>query len=323
MDNQIEMMHYLETLRKKDGLTIDQLIEGIMPRRQYSRYLAYESSIPLNHLNDMLDKLNMTLFEFSAYCFNHIVSSDNYDEIEFWVLIQNGKYKKAYDEYYHKLINKPLKSQLAKRAVPLGMKLVAYKNNKASLMSTLTEMKEMINLDELFKRHYITDDEIISLYIYSQVCSDDDKEAISSYLMRLLDNGPQCFFVTNIEELQTISYIVVLHSLTTKEKVTSQDRFNIRKITHAFLEYHLKSKIANYDVKFFSILYAYMKRQHINNPHIVYYYILSILSNYDDESVEDQTFTIDKVDIEQYLALIQDQNFIKHKMYEGVKIDDL
>ncbi|MDZ4195885.1 MAG: hypothetical protein U1C51_01410, partial [Candidatus Izemoplasmatales bacterium] len=170
MNKQIEMMNYLETLRKKAKISIGKLIEGIIPSRQYSRYLSGSAEIPLQTLSEVLERLHLTLFEFSAYQTNHIMVS-NYEEIEFWVLIQNEKYELAYQTHYPKLVNKTLKSHIASQAIPLGIKLVEYKNNRCSHISALEEMKNIIQLDKFLKHRFVTDNDIISLYIYVQICS--------------------------------------------------------------------------------------------------------------------------------------------------------
>jgi hypothetical protein len=322
MINQIEMMNYLEVLRKKAKMTIATLLDGIIPTRQYSRYLSGSAEIPLQTLSEILERLHLTLFEFSAYHTNHIIAN-NYDEVEFWLLVQSELYEQAYRNNYPSLVNKVFKSHIASQAMPLCIKLVEYKNKKISLVSAREEMKRIIQLGDLVNQQFLTDNDIISIYVYVQICDDVDKDQMIALMIRILDKGMKNFLVTNIEELLSIFYIALLYALTTKSFISIQDRCLIRRVTSEFIEYHSRSKLANYDVKFFGVLYKYIKKYNINNPHIIYYYIASILSSFGDVCVEGSCYQLCQEDMELYLSWIQDDSFTNSRMYEGVTTDDL
>src|SRR5690554_1420148 len=145
MITDIEIMKYFEMLRTERKINIQDITEGIVSRRNYSRYVSGEIAINIETLSKLLAKIEVPLSEFSFYI-NNRITMENLEEQYFHALIRNEQYTKAYNKYYSKIKNKELKTIYAKRTIPLGIVLMKYKLGMLNRDEVILEMKKIMNL---------------------------------------------------------------------------------------------------------------------------------------------------------------------------------
>lgn len=317
MITDIEIMKYFEMLRTERKINIQDITEGIVSRRNYSRYVSGEIAINIETLSKLLAKIEVPLSEFSFYI-NNRITMENLEEQYFHALIRNEQYTKAYNKYYSKIKNKELKTIYAKRTIPLGIVLMKYKLGMLNRDEVILEMIKIMHLDEILRRKIVHDDDIESLYLYIRICSEKEKEKIVAYLLKIILDKEYKMATCYYEICVTLAYLTLLTIMVNHSEKSKYERNLIEKVMNLALEFNSRAKAVNNDVLLFEILYKYIKRYEIENKYVVFYYIASILATEDPDFLDGKTFEITKEDIELYYECLSDEEFMSSAMYERI-----
>lgn len=315
------VIFYLDQLRKKQKLTILQLTKGITSARNYHRYLSGETNPIFSHLSKMLNRSGITLYDFYIYVHNNI-ERENAIETEFYDAIKDGKYEYAYKEIYPQIKDKNLKTVFAEKTIPCQICFMKYKLGLLSDTQATSEMKKIINLKELIRCSIIDDDLISSLYVYVQICSDEDKIVIGNYLADLIITNDYVQLMHYYQWTTMIMHITALSTLTTI-KENHLDNYNkIKRITNSALEFNYRANLKILDTMLFRILYDFTKRNKKPNKYLIFNYISSIIYGSDEEYIANSTFDIDEADIQTFCHMLVEETNPHKSMYERLMNDN-
>jgi len=317
MDFEHEVMNCVEQLRLGRKMTIQEITNGVISRRNYSRYVSGEIPINLEILTKILGKLGVPLYEFVFYMTNKNILS-NLDESFFLDLIRNEQYEEAYKRYYQVIKDKELQSIFATRTIPICITLMLYKLDKMSLEDVKRITSRIIDLKEMFQKKHLNDDEIESLNLYIRICNEQDKEIIADYLLNMLFCDDYRLICAHYDFCRMLSYLIVLSIITEHPNQEKYDKKQIKRVIDAALDFFSRAKFINYDILLFEILYKYIKKNHIDNKDIIFYYISAILSTNDQEFLNGKKFTITKEDMDVYYELLKDNTFLNANIYERI-----
>lgn len=315
MITNFEIMKYLEKLRTDRKITIQDFTKDICSRRNYSRYLAGEASISLEILSKLLNKIDIPLVDFSFYIQNNLMY-EYIHEVYFYDLVRLEKYQKAYKERYPHIKDKEWKTIYAEKCVPMGIKLMEYQLGMITKSEAAKAMASIIKIDNIISKYLVQDDDIGALNLYVRVCDDYDKEKMVDYLIDVIETKNRKIVSGSYEPMMMNIYLTALEAMTTHSNANKYEYQLIKRIANKAIEFHSRCKLATYDVILFKILYNYTKANNIENKYIVFHYIASIISSYDDSYVEGVTFDIYEEDINIYRELLLDEEFVKTYMYE-------
>ncbi len=317
MEFDYEVMNCVEQLRLERKMTILEITEGVISRRNYSRYLSGEIPITLEVLTKLLTKLGVPLHEFVIYMTNKNIFN-NLDEAYYLDLIRNEQYEEAYNRYYHSIKDKKLNSIYASRTIPICKNLMLYKLGKLFKEEAKKNSSRIIDLKEMFRKKHLNDDEIESLYLYIRICDDEDKERIADYLLNMLFSREYKLTAIHYEFCLTLTYLIVLTIITEHHNKEKYKRNIIKQVINEALDFFRRAKFNNNDILLFDILYKYIKKNNIHNNDIIFYYISSILSTNDTEFLNGRKFAITREDINIYFTLLKDEELINSNLYERI-----
>lgn len=317
MDYNYELVGYLDQLRQERKISIQELTEGIISRRNYSRYLSGEIPINFEILTKLLERLGIPLSDFVFYITNKKII-ENLDEIYFLDQIRNQKYKKAYSDFYPPIKDKEFRSVFAKKTIPIAIKLMLYEMNQLSLVEAKMQIASIINLDEMFAKKYLNDDEIEALNLYTRICDEAEKERIADYLLNIVLHDDYKITAIYYDFCRMLTYLIILEIITQHSNPAKYESELIKKVINSALDFFARAKYVNHDIKLFTILYQYVKRYQIDHKEIIFYYLSSILSTHDEDFLLGQEFAITEADIETYIAFLKDESFMNTELYERV-----
>jgi len=315
-----EVVHYLEKIRIERKITIQAMTEGILSRRNYSRLLSGDAHVSIDILSKMLSKMEIPFNEFSFYIHNHLMY-ENVDEYNFFEYIFFENYEKAFKEIYPSIKHKECRSLLRNKTIPICIKFLEYKLNIISKSDALSHLTKHIDLDSLLKRYIIQDDDIKALYLYTQLCSDQNKSLIVDFLLKVVFGNDFKMLTAHYEESMIFIYLILLEALTTQDNLLNSNHDLIKNVYQKALEFHSRAKLEVYDVYMFKVLYKYIKKYNIDNPYIIFHYIASIISTLDD-NITQKTYEINQSDIEIFSKHINHEHFNKRSMYERLLSND-
>ena len=98
MINNNDIMNCIEKLREINGLTINDLCEGICSRRQYTRYKNEENGMIAEVFVKLINKLNISVSDFLYYV-HMSVNLQSSLEVKFKNLCLYYNYKEAFKYY--------------------------------------------------------------------------------------------------------------------------------------------------------------------------------------------------------------------------------
>lgn len=303
----------IEKIRKERKMTIKSLTKDLLSTRSYTRLLANESLLTFEVLSKFLDRLQVPIFDFSFYVYNHNFYK-YIDEITFFDYVRSGLYQIAYDEYYPKIEKGPWGSILAKKSIPISIVLMNYKLNKMNQYDSYYQIKEIIDLKSILKSVMLSGDDLEAMNIFIEICTDQEKTDIANYLYLVMENKVRILSIS-IEQATTLVHLVALKALTTKVEISQEDIKLINKIFHLAIEYQQRAKMAMYDVMLYKILYTFVRRLDLSENLIVFAYITSILSTINSVFTEEEVVKIRETDIHYILSLLNDDVFLSKNFY--------
>jgi len=308
------VIDFIEQLRTERKISIGDFTEGVVSKRNYSRYLSKEADIPFEVLDGFLTKLDMPLFEFGNYALNDTIYK-NTEEYYFYDAILSENYEYAYKELYPKIKGKVCKTIYASKTIPMGIELMLYKMNKITKYEALDAMKKSLQLNTILNSNMIFANDITALQVFLRVCDGKTTELIADHLYKVIFMKKYHILTNTVEATNIILYLITIKALTTIES-TKKNKKRLKEVLDVFLEYHKRAKTSQYDIMVFENLYDYIKKNGIQNDLLVFHYYLSLLSSIDSISTKDGVKIKDIKDIDIVMSYLDDDDFLREEMYE-------
>lgn len=312
----IDIMKTLDLIRTNQKVKIQDLVQGIMSRKTYTRLLNDEANISFYDLNKLLDKLSIPFVEFSLYVVNSVESQ--YPMVSsFYISIIRENYQKTYDEFYPGIKGKDIKSIFGAKAVPATAELMLYKLNKQSREVSLNNLHKKFDLDHLLKSKIIDDGIAGVLYSFVNLVADDERRNIGRFIYDVISNPSFRHYYSYTEISKTILHMAGILSFTLLDTLTKDDMKKLEEIVLYTLDYQTKFRATIYDHKIFKILYNFQKEKHLTNDFIIFNYMSSYVSVFEKDAIPHK-LNITKEDMDIFKNYLKNGLYEQNTMYEGI-----
>ncbi len=318
----LDIIKLLDGLREQRGLTLEEFTTGVVSRRNYSRYLTGEIKMSSIILTKLLEKMHLSLADFSYYVQN--VNLVNYGyEITFFEFVTKKDYQKAKQIYSEKIKGKPLYTYLSETAVPAAVIILKWQLKEINIRTARRDLKQIINLSTLLNRHIYTDDIIGAIDMYSLVAEKSELEKIKQFLIDfLIKEKRRTFFIQNEISLY-LAHTMFLRILTSFDSVDDNLKNLIAVATTKALDFDRRARIDFYNIAILEILYGYANKMNLADRDLyVFYYLSALFSLEGDEIAKNKTFKVIKSDYELFLKQIEDEKMLNLELYEGLINND-
>ena len=309
-----EIIIALDNFRLEKRKTIQDMTEGIISPRNYSRLLKDEAEITMDVLVALLDKLNTPFEEFISYINMHKYV-DSFDEDRFVYLVIFENYEKAVSKYSDVMSGKNNKSRFAEKTIPACVAYLSYINKKITLQAAKMLIEGFLDLNTIEKNKVIHEEDIYTMYLYMKIASQEELDSLSEFMNTIIYDRSFKVFAHQYENTIMMAYIIEMYLLTSKPYSVENDKA-IRNVFKEALLFNSKYTISPFDVLLFEVVFKYVKKNDIKSKYISFYYIASVLSTSNVDFLRGRTFDIGEDDLEAYYGLISDARFVNSHMYK-------
>lgn len=316
MFESIDIMKTLDLIRANHKIKIQDLVQGIMSRKTYTRLLNDEASISFYDLNKLLEKLSIPFLEFSLYVVNSIEGQFPM-ESSFFLTILRENYQKAYDEFYPGVIGKELKTIFGAKSVPATIELMLYKLNKQSKEVSLSNLHQKFDLKSILESRIIDDGISGILYSFVYLVGDSERRQIGNFIYKVIFDPSFRHYYSYTEISKTIIHVTGILSFTLLDKLDDEELNRLEKIVVGALDYHTKFRGTVFDHKIFRILYQFQKEKNLENDFIIFSYISSYLSVFEKGAIPHK-LDVTKEDMIIFKNYLKKGLYQQNTMYEGM-----
>lgn len=316
MFESIDIMKTLDMIRTNQKVKIQDLVQGVMSRKTYTRLLNDEANISFYDLNKLLDKLSIPFLEFSLYVVNSI-ESQHPAESSFFLTILRENYQKAYDEFYPDVKDKELKSIFGAKSVPATIELMLYKLNKQSKEASLKRLHSKFNLNSILKGKIIDDGVSGILYSFVYLVDDKERRDIGKFIYDVIFDNTFRHYYSYTEISKTIINIAGILSFTLLETLTEEEIKRLEEIVIETLAYQTKFRATVFDHKIFRILYNFQKEKGLRNDFIIFSYISSYFSVLEKGAIPHK-LDVTKEDMAIFKNYLEKGLYEQETMYERI-----
>ena len=309
-----EIIIALDNFRLEKRKTIQDMTEGIISPRNYSRLLKDEAEITMDVLVALLDKLNTPFEEFVCYINMH-KDVDSFEEDRFVYLVIFENYDKAVSKYSDVMSSKDNKSRFAQKTIPACVAYLSYVNKKITLQAAKMLIEGFLDLNTIKKNKVIHEEDIYTMYLYMKIANDDELNELEKFMNVILYDSSFKIFAHQYENTLMMAYIIEMYLLYNKPFSLENDKA-IRSVFKEALLFNSKYTISPFDVLLFEVAYKYIKKNNIENKYVSFYFIASVLSTSNVDFLRGRIFDIGEDDLEEYYALINDARFVHSHMYK-------
>ncbi len=317
MYENIEVMKLIDKMRIDCKLSVAQLTDGITSTRNYSRLLSGDTSLTFENLVLMLKKLSIPIYEFGNLLANQYIYQYQ-EEMYFFDYVADEMYETAYQYYLENPSLVHPKGLLAKKSIPMAIRLMEYKLDKITLSQLRLYAQSMIHLEELLKNKVLFRDDILSLSLFVKFCNRKENELIVQLMHKILIERSIRIMTGYVEVDSLILYKMTLKCIFAKPEMTEYDHEDFREVASMALDYFRRARMRVSDLEFLKLLYDYNKQNHQRNDLVVYYYVLSVLATYNEEVSNTLKQELSEEDKQIYLHYLKDSKIVKAPMYEGI-----
>ncbi len=320
-NSDVNILKILDDLRVSYGVSVTDFTKGVVSKRNYSRYLNGEVKINFSILSNLLEKINVSISEFSYFVANTIIVKYEY-EIDFFNHVVKRDYKKASMIYEKSIKGKQLCTHYATIAIPCALIFLEYQLKQIDLQSARFKMSEVVSLDYLLNKHIYTNNLIGGLFFYSKIANCKEKEKIEEFLIDFVVKGNRKNFSLSNEESNYLIYTMFLDLLTSKEEIDENTKKTIEIVTSKALDFDRRARLYIYHLYILEILYKYANKENLKNKELYSYYYIMCLLSINEEEVINHSFDVKKEDYELFMKNVKEDEYIYLEMYEGIINDD-
>lgn len=316
MFSSIDIIKVLDHLRANQRIKIQDLVDGIMSRKKYTRLLNDETSISFSELLSLLDKMSIPLQNFSQLV-TQAMESHFVHEQNFYLALLRNNYKEAKEDYYPKLdINKRY-SALGQLGLKALVELIYFKTNKQTILETRHHLHELKPLDDILLETIIQDGMIAHLYAYVHVATEAEKRRIASYVFKAVYDNKYRYYIACHKLSKVVFYLTGILAYTTINQLSKEERGQLEKLALSTIRLHLMTKNRLLDYNLFAMLYYYQQKLSTKNNYITFYYLESYIS-LDEAASNLPKLEVTKEDIDIFKQFITQYDRRKIHMYEGI-----
>ena len=233
-----EIIIALDNFRLEKRKTIQDMTEGIISPRNYSRLLKDEAEITMDVLVALLDKLNTPFEEFVCYINMH-KDVDSFEEDRFVYLVIFENYDKAVSKYSDVMSSKDNKSRFAQKTIPACVAYLSYVNKKITLQAAKMLIEGFLDLNTIKKNKVIHEEDIYTMYLYMKIANDDELNELEEFMNVILYDSSFKIFAHQYENTLMMAYIIEMYLLYNKPFSLENDK--------AMVEYFIP-KLCNVDM---------------------------------------------------------------------------
>lgn len=310
-----DIMKYIDQYRVENKIPIYKLTEGIMSTRSYSRLLTGEKVLSFENYAMLLERLRMPLFEFSLYFYN-CQFFKNIHEVNFQQLVDEKKYREAYEFIQPHLINLSWKSIFSEKTLPIALKYVEYQLKKIGYSELIGYSRNLIQLDDMLERTLLSLDDFESLFLFSDFCSVKEKRKISDYLIRIILSNDIRILNASVEHTTSRLHRLAIQILTSFDDNDDESLITLKKIVNVALEYQSRAKIYGEDLLILELLFKYYKRLLIENRELLTEFVLSCLGSNEEEKISKLKTILTKEEKAYILNLIKTSRLKKKILFD-------
>ena len=316
-----DIIHYIEKYRLDKKMPIYQLTKGITSTRNYSRMLAKEADVSIEHYNAFLKRFQIPIFEFSLYVYN-CQFFENIQETHFLNAIENEQIEQAYEMITPYLDKNDWGFVYAHKTTPIAIKYVEYRLNKCTIHELLSKSRLILGLPQLLQQTMISLDDFEALFRFSVFCSESEKEQIADLLYRIIVKQDVKILNASVEHTTSRLHRLALQMMTALENQDEQSIRRINEVAAIALEYQSRAKIYGEDIFILQSLYLYYKKNQRTIPSLCKEYVMSILGSYEEEKIASLKLVLSLEEREWIISEIQNKRFGKTKLLEEITHDE-
>ena len=307
-------LFYIEKLREDKKISITALTKGIISRRSYTRFLSSDSELSFEVLLKLIERLNLTVFDFGSYVYNQNMLH-NMDEIMFTEVVKLEQYDVAYKDFYPQIEHKTWRSTFSVKALPCAEIKMNYHLDKIRPTEAYHKLKSILKIDEICSSRIIFREDVEALFISIDLLNDNDKHMIAKYLEKIL-KGNIKVLSPSVDGTTFLTHITLLKALTTVCNINSLNHPLIKESIKKAIDYSSRSKIAILDIILFEIIFKYSKTYNYNYDLILFGYISTVISSLDNYYTYGKKIPITDSDIKRFTNLLQDKDFHLENIYK-------
>ncbi len=313
MFTSLDIIKSLDQIRMNKKMSILTLTEGIMSRKKYTRLTNHETQISFYELTEFLKKLSIPFQEFSLFVVNQI-ENQYPEESTFYTTVLFENYEHAYQMYYPKLKKVEFKTLLGEHAVPAFIELMKFKLEKQSQKESLFNLKEKYPLQRLLRNKIITDSLIGILFVYVHLCDQEERLMIGHFVYDAIFDPSFKFFVAYNEISRSVLHLTGMYAFDTEAPNHTEIYDKFQKIIKHTLIFQTKARLSAIDHLIFKMLYNYQNKHGLMNKDVVYYYIASYFSAFDEATVPNK-LKMSQKDFNIFKELLKDNGLRNEWMY--------
>ncbi|MDA3931884.1 MAG: helix-turn-helix transcriptional regulator [Tenericutes bacterium] len=180
-----KLANYIESLRYKRKLKQEEFIDKVTSPRQYQRYRAGESQMPISVIYKFANKLNINprklLLEYDEQ-----IIKETEEVMYFFNLVINKKIVEA-NQKMAKLLNQKFIDDENFSFFEISKALLEFCAGSHTRFTMISQIKKTIKYDLVFKETMLTNWELYGLGILLEHSEDDSKEILDKLIS--LQNG--------------------------------------------------------------------------------------------------------------------------------------
>lgn len=317
MNNYLSMMITLDNIRLSKKITVQELCEGICSPRSYSRYLSGDTTITLDVLLMLIDRVRIPLNEFSVLYRRHMEESNSPDAYFVYNMIFGIK-ENLLIETYKELKVKHISDVSTMRSLPIALILYDYLFLNKSKEESRENAKNILNFEKLVQAKTITQDLVLELALYIYLAKVDELDPIFDYLWNFLKepSSYQYYFFQYDRVVIIICYTLLKIIELKKELNINNDA--LKNVFNYSIKYIALSKQTVNDAFLMEYLYLILKKISVPNKYFLYNYVAIILSNYSTGIANYHKFVIAREDLDSYYEVLNDENYLRMPIFSGV-----
>lgn len=314
-----QFIFYIEKIRIEKKNTIQELTNGIISRRSYTRFLSNETDISFDILVKLIDRLGYAIFDFGLYVYNHNIQT-NLDEVMFMEMIKLSQYEIAFNEFYPLIKDKKWKSIFATKAIPCAVIMMNLHFKKIRQVEAYGLIKDILQIDEIIQSPIIYKEDIESLYICMDILKRMDRFKISQYLYKTLSNNVK-IVSPSIDNTTMLTYLTLVKSLSLDSIIEATDHVMIKEVIIKAIAYLYKSKTAIMDIVFFETILEYCRSNSFYYEEVVFAYISTLISSPENYYTYGKTIILSDEDVKTFTRLLTNTAFINSDIYSRIIYD--
>lgn len=315
-----DIVKQIDYFRCTNKMTIQEICQGVMSRKKYTRLLNGEADISFDEIMALMNRIHIPFQEFILYLTNTIEGKYP-DESSFCQAIISADYNDAFETHYLKLGPPPYKTTLGRYAVGAFIHLMFFKLGKKDRLTSLQQLKLDFPLAKFTHGSIVEDNQICVLYAYVNMCDDKEKIIIGRYISTLLNDDRTRLLVTFSSFSLNLLYKTGILAYTTLDYLDEENAHHLSSIIKIALAYQIKARQPLADFLLFEMIHQFYRRIGKKNKYLTFYYITTFISSFGGEDLS--RLDINEDDIRTFSLLMKDKDFRNSPMYERLLEDEI